>query len=724
MERIEIALQRAREAFSKMDVSSEQREEALKNLRLWLSSPEFAPYQPQLQWLVETEKWELLLDSFYRILPFGTGGRRGPVGIGPNRINPYTVSSAVQGHADFLRSHLKDRADISVVIAYDVRTFKDLRKLYNPDLPNPLLDYSSKKFAQLAAQVYAANGITVWMLNPDGDDYLSTPELSFMIRHLKADAGLNVSASHNHPDDNGCKFFVSSGAQPVPPVDQQMLEFVEKVEHIKSIPFDEAVGKDLIRWITPADREEYVRVNLRLPTEKNPGPISVAYTPMHGTGDTSIGRTLRAYGVSVELLPSQATPDGSFPNVRYNIPNPEVPETLKELEEFAKKVGADLALSSDPDADRIGMLAPDSSGNWHFFTGNQISTVLTHYRLDSLRRAGRLPERPVIVKTEVTTDILAAIARDFGGECLGHLLVGFKYIAKALEEWENGRPFLGFKAELEQFVLGTEESHGVLLTPEIRDKDAAGGAIILAQLAAELKSAGKTIPQYLNEIYVKYGYFSNQLLSLVMEGPIGLKNIRSIQESLRNDPPEEINGIRVVQFFDRMDPRGPFGPILSETDRSSRNVLSFKLENGSRIILRPSGTEPKAKLYVELHTPPLSSAEELPQIKREIDRQVREMAETFALYALKRVGIDIPPYAIAASDLLPVEKKLALPKILHSWRQLVETDSPSHSSFLQRELTSLHPQGPELTARAVEQYISTVGDQNLRKKLYNSWKNS
>jgi len=321
-------LQQVAQGFSGLPVAHEARQTALCHLEPWLTEPSFAAYQPQLDWLIAQQHWSLLLDSFYRVLPFGTGGRRGPVGIGTNRFNAWTLASSVQGHVLYLRERYPDQ-DIAVVLAYDVRVFDDLRGLYASHLPNPVLGMTSRAFAEVAAGVYTANGVRVFMLPDAATTYLSTPELSFAIRHLRATAGLNISASHNHPDDNGGKFYNDRGGQEVPPDDEAMATQVERVSRIDLVDFATARAMGLISWLTPDVHAAYVRLNLAQSLRPEARQAHLVFTPLHGTANTTVGAVLRQAGFQVDLVTAQATPDGAFPAVPYRAHNPEAPESMQ-----------------------------------------------------------------------------------------------------------------------------------------------------------------------------------------------------------------------------------------------------------------------------------------------------------------------------------------------------------------------------------------------------------
>jgi phosphoglucomutase/phosphomannomutase len=650
----------ASRGFGTLDIDPDNRETALRNLQQWLMDDAFAAYREQLEWLVGQERWPLLLDSFYRVLPFGTGGRRGPVGIGTNRYNDFTLASSVEGHADYLREVFPDQS-LSVVIAYDVRCFYDVRGLYQPDLPNPVLERSSRDFARIAAEVYAGKRIRVYMLPTDSDSFMSTPELSYTIRALAAQGGLNISASHNPPDDNGGKFYNEHGAQHVPPKDEVMAKRVEGVRHLTRLDFEDAARAGWIRALPSSIHDEYVDLNVQQSLRPDARSARVVFTPLHGTGSTTVAEALTKAGFQVDLVASQSSFDGRFPAVPFQAPNPEVPESMQAGRQLADELGADLVMACDPDADRIGVCARSSHGDFVFLNGNEIAVLVTHHKLAELKRLGQLPKRPVVIKTEVTTELLRPITEHFGGVLIGDLLVGFKYHGHVLELFERGEPYGGVTATLDDFVSAVEESHGVLTTTEVRDKDAAGAAMHLAELASQLKARGATITQYLDDIYRRYGYHATQLSSMVMTGAEGIQRMRAIQQALREHPPQRIGRWAVSRWLDHRDERGIHGPKLSETDWVARDILAFYLDNGARVIVRPSGTEPKNKIYIEVPRTALgeqASDTALANEKQEAQAIATEISDDFNRQMLATVGVELPTYALRISGLVSLENRL------------------------------------------------------------------
>jgi phosphoglucomutase/phosphomannomutase len=639
-------LARVADGFRKVDANAALKEQALKYLQQWLTLPEFAPYRPQLEWLIQQAQWAGLLDRFYQILPFGTGGRRGAVGIGPNRMNLWTLGASVQGHCEYLKERFPGVEPLRVVVAYDVRRFEDKRRNYNPDLPNPVLHLSSRDFAHHAVGVYAANGIHASILPGDSKHYIATPELSFTIRYLKAHGGLNISASHNPPDDNGGKFYDERGGQPVPPDDQIMADLVDQVMAIKTLAWTEGLRGGRVHLLTEEPHRAYIDLCRRQSLVAPPrfDEIKVVFTPLHGVGSMTALEVLVDQGFRLTPVEEQMAPDGMFPNVT-GTPNPELPASMDRAVAVAQKIGADLVLSTDPDADRLGAMIPVADqANWRFVTGNEIAALLTHFKLSRLAREGTLPPSPIIIKTEVTTSLITRIARHFKAQVVENLLVGFKYIAEVLWQLEQNGAYEDVRGTPADFVIGGEESHGILVTPQIRDKDAAGSALLLAELALEQNRQGRTVYDYLEALYRQFGYFRNEVVPVVMSGVQGKQNMARMLDLLRAAPPAEIGGLPVTGVEDLQDENGRMGPIKGATDRAARNVLVFHLGDRGRIALRPSGTEPKAKAYVEVCSPPAAgaSAETWQRRCREVDELTRKLTADFLNKSLGLVGVTAP----------------------------------------------------------------------------------
>lgn len=636
-----------RTGFAGIDADPALKAKAVADLGTWLTHPDYAAYKPQIEWLISEKKWSVLLDSFYQIIPFGTGGRRGAVGVGPNRMNLWSVGASVQGHCEYLKQKFPGTS-VSVVLAYDVRQYNDQRGVYNPKLANPVLGLTSRGFCEYAAGVYAANGIHSHLLPPDAKRYVSTPELSFTIRHLKAHGGLNMTASHNPPDDNGCKFYDERGAQPVPPEDQIMMELVDQVTHIKTLPWADAVKSGKVHFLDAAPHAAYIELckhQSLIPPPKQ-DELRVVFTPLHGVGHGCAGETLEAAGFKLTLVKEQSTPDGAFPNVTKQ-PNPEVPECLDRAEKLALEIGADVVIATDPDADRLGGMActtADGKGAYRFLTGQEIAALLTHFKLSRLASAGDLPASPIVITTEVTTGQITRIARHFGSQVVNDLLVGFKYHADVLWQLESTGQFGEVKGTPADFVIATEESHGILATEHLRDKDSACAALLLAELSLHLKRQGRTIPDLLADLARQFGYFKNELQNIVMTGLEGKQNMAKMLDTLRTNPPKAIGGLPVTGFEDLRNEDGKMGPFKGETDRSARNFLIFRLGGGgleAKVCLRPSGTEPKAKAYIEVSCPPPkagTSDADWAAACAAVDAQAKKLSADFLAMALAAAG--------------------------------------------------------------------------------------
>ncbi len=638
-------------------VSAAYREQAVRNLTTWWEGPRYAAFRPQIESLAQRVQWELLVDSFYRMIPFGTGGRRGPVGIGPNRMNHATVITSVQGHVHYLRTRFPGQP-LRVVVAFDVRVFRDLRGLYDPSVPNPLLGVSSRDFARMACAVYAANGVEVYTVRGDDDYYLSTPELSFAIRHLRAHGGLNISASHNHPDDNGAKFYMASGGQPVPPDDEELAREVDAVTDVPQAEFAEAVASGRVHWWDAVLHACYVDENISKSLDPSARGALIAYTPLHGTGRHTVGDILPRAGFVMRFVEEQLAADGAFPGVKFRMPNPEVPESMELVTARARELGADAGLATDPDADRLGVVIP-VDGQWRPLTGNEIAVLLAAYIIETRRELGTLPPHGFVLKTVVTTELLTRIVRAHNLQIIGDLLVGFKYVGQVLDAIEHEGRCGAVRATLNDFLFAAEESNGVLVSPHLRDKDAAGGALLLAELAARLRRRGSTLGEYLTDVYRRYGYAANTGYSLVMEGIAGAEMVQRLMDALRRQAPESVAGRALRRASDFWDEQR-FGAIRSETDRSSRNFLRLEYEPALHVAVRPSGTEPKIKFYVEQVFDPTRSwaGAGFAAARREMDDATGSVALAFVECVLRLIGIDVPRPGLLLSSLVSLTNRL------------------------------------------------------------------
>jgi len=649
MDPYQTLIEKAKIGFGTLDLPEQFKNDALKHLEGWLTDEMFADYVPQIEHLIASGQWEFLLDSFYQVIPFGTGGRRGLVGVGPNRINPWTIQASAQGHSQYLlKTHGESARQQGVVLAYDVRRFTDTSR-YADDRPNPVRNLDCRQLAEAAARVYTANGIRVYLF----ESTRSTPELSFAIRHLEAVSGCMFSASHNLPTDNGKKVYDQYGGQLIPPHDQDLVDEVTgNVSAIQTQALEAATQKGLLEMIGSEVDQAYLEVVAGLQLSDARG-VKILYSPLHGTGLTSVYPALKAMGFDVHLDPATANLSGAFENVTFNIPNPEVIQSFDTALPNADAIGADVIMSTDPDADRIGVLVRHD-GRWAFLNGNEIGIVLCEYAIEQYRQAGRLTADNVIIKTEVTTSLIDTIAAENGIQCIGDLLVGFKYIGERMNRLEAE----GRQAD---FILGTEESHGFLMGNYARDKDAAGAAVWLAELASQLKTEGRTLVDYLNGIYAKYGYCHNYLTEIRLLGAKGIGQITAIMEHLRQNEISTVGAFTVAKKIDRW--QGAPQPHLSRTDTSSRNVLLLKLENldetrSIRITVRPSGTEPKFKIYIEVLGRPFEPGA-WTSVKRRIVEIQQQLERAFMSYCYGILGVDFPERGYLLFWQLPLEDKLA-----------------------------------------------------------------
>ncbi|MGD9239003.1 MAG: phospho-sugar mutase [Desulfobacterales bacterium] len=639
---------KANDGFNTLDVSEKYINSALKWLEVWLNDEAFSDYVSQIQYLIDNAQWNFLLDSFYQIIPFGTGGRRGLVGIGPNRINPWTIQASAQGHSQYLAKAFGEAAkQRGVVLTYDVRKYTQ-KGIYDDSRPNPVMDLDGKQLAVAAAEVYAANHIKVYMY----DTVRSTPQLSFTIRHLNAASGDMFSASHNLPTDNGKKVYDQYGGQLIPPDDQHLVDEVTRnVKEIKTMDFDKARAQGRIEFIGEDVDEAYYKAvcPVSLSGERK---LKIVYSPLHGTGLTSVYPVFKKLGFDVTLDPATSNLSGAFENVTFNIPNPEVVESFDHSLPFAKEVDADILISTDPDADRIGVMLKHN-GSWKFLSGNEIGIILTHYAISKYRSKGRLSPDNVIIKTDVTTSLIQKIADENGVQCIGDLLVGFKYIGALMNKIES-------ENKIDHFILGTEESHGYLMGNYARDKDAACAAVWICEHAAELKKNKKTLLDDLAEIYARYGYCHNYLTEIRLLGAKGMEQILHIMNHLRDTKIDSFGEFSVREKIDRRD--GDPQPHLSRTDSSARNMLIYHMDNrpditAMRVTVRPSGTEPKIKMYFEV----FGNAFKLEHIDAEKKKVInirQDLEKTFMQYCYTLLDVDFPDRGFLLFWQLPLDDKL------------------------------------------------------------------
>lgn len=507
---------------------------------------------------------EAILDRFYKNLEFGTGGLRGVIGAGTNRMNVYTVGQATQGLANYLNEEFDEP---SVAIAYDSRIKSDV-------------------FAKCAAGVLAANGIKVYIY----PELMPTPMLSFAVRRLGCSSGIVLTASHNPSKYNGFKCYDPRGFQITDEAAAKTYEYMKKVDMfdgIKRMDFEDALANDLVDYIEDWLKDEFIEKVLECsvnPEVVKKSGLKILYTPLNGTGNKPVRRVLKKLGVEdLRVVKTQEKPDGNFPTCPY--PNPEIRQVFEEGLKMTEEFPADLMIATDPDCDRVGIAVRDN-GEYKLMTGNEVGAMLCEYLLSQLKEKGKLPEKPVVVKTIVTTPLISAICKEYGAE-MADLLTGFKYIGELVTELDE-------KGEADRYVLGLEESYGYLTGAHARDKDGVNAAMIICEMAAFYKTRGITLWQFMNSIYEKYGYFFNRLDNYAFEGAAGMQKMADMMEALRNEPPKEINGSKVVWVGDYKTGKTTDG----ETGLPKSNVLSYRMESGDTVIVRPSGTEPKIKIYI------------------------------------------------------------------------------------------------------------------------------
>jgi phosphomannomutase len=541
--------------------------QALTSIEHWLEDPALKTFTPEIERLVMGGQWEELEDSFYTHLMIGTGGIRGPLGVGPNRINLRTIGEAAQGLCHFIEDYGTRAKQAGVVVGYEAR--KD-----------------SKEFAHLSCEVLAGNGIRSHLF----DGIRATPEISFAVRHLRATAGVQITASHNPRTDNGFKFYWSDGAQVVSPHDARFMQLVSDVQEIRRTPFLDAREQGHVSVIGGDVDAEYLGAVRSLSTN-NSRSASVVFSPIHGAGSTNVLPVLSDEGFAISTVPEQIQPDETFPTAHGDLINPEYREVMELPVRLAEELGADVAVCSDPDADRVGVAA---RANWdstkmQFLTGNQVGAALTHYLLSNRQELGLLSSRHVVLETMVTTSLISDVAQSFGLSVRDDLLVGFKFIAQVIGQLDDPR----------QFVFAAEESLGYLSGDFVRDKDAAIASLLVCEMASWLKDQGKTVLMYLDDIYRKFGYYKNVQYLVELPGKTGREIMKTVMMYLRDRTPERLAGIPVVGVDDRLSDalRSPDQYRLG----GSTDTISFLLseDRRTRVTVRPSGTEPKLKYYVQ-----------------------------------------------------------------------------------------------------------------------------
>jgi phosphoglucomutase/phosphomannomutase len=628
-----------------------------ERLRRWLSGALPQVDTGILERHLGDERIDLLYDAFWQDLPFGTGGRRGRVGYGANRINPTTVAMTVQGHCDYLRRTHPAGEALQVVVANDVRVFADLAGVYAfLGADHPLLGVSSRSLGRLACEIYAGNGVTAWFARPEDDAaVLSTPELSHLIAALGVAGGINLSASHNPPDDNGVKTYDAFGSQPIAPEDQKLIDVMAQATEVRSLDFGEALAQGLVRAVPEEQYRIYVELYADLyagifePLPEHP----ITFTPLCGCGIHTVGRVLEHLGFPL-LVPEDQGPDGSFGAIPFRAPNPEVVQSTAPARDYADAHGSEIVLSSDPDADRVGLEIKLADGSWFHFDGNQIAAILGYYLMldpEGPRRRG------LVIETLVTTKILGRIVEEAGDSCIiDDLLVGFKYVADVLKRFERGESYRGVRCAAGRLVLAAEESHGVIMLPGIRDKDATPACMYLAALHQRLRAAGRNLLDYYGDILDHLGGYGNANRSITMIGAEGMLKKDRIMASLRSDPPQSIGGEPVRRVLDYWNEE-EFGPFASESDRLPRNVIQLQAET-LVVTIRPSGTEPKLKLYCQLLPDGSAAAAGDGALLQRVRERANATARQVYGDLLARIDVSLGAAGLLLPDIVDLERKI------------------------------------------------------------------
>ncbi|MDE7033109.1 MAG: phospho-sugar mutase [Muribaculaceae bacterium] len=545
-------------------------EQVTEKAKLWLRPGYDEETRAEVQRMLDTDDKTELIESFYRDLEFGTGGLRGIMGAGTNRMNIYTVGAATQGLANYLKEAFKDLPEISVAVGHDVRN-------------------NSRKFAEIVANIFSANGIKVYLF----DSFRPTPELSYAIRYFGCQSGVNITASHNPKEYNGYKAYWADGAQIIAPHDVNIIDNVNRITDVDQIKFQgnpdkiQIIGKE----VDDAFLKEIKGLSLDPEVIKRHADLKIVYTPIHGTGVELVPDSLRNYGfTNIIHVPEQDIPDGNFSTVES--PNPEVPSAMAMAIERARETDADVVFASDPDADRIGCVVRDRSGNYRLLNGNQIVMILLNYIMRRNREMGKLKGNEYVVKTIVTTETIKTIAENYNVK-MYDCYTGFKWIASVIRDLEGTERYLG----------GGEESYGFLAEDFVRDKDSVSAISLMAEIAAWAKDNGMNFLEMLQDIYVQNGYSHEVGVSVVRTGKEGAEEIQKMMKEFRANPPKQLGGSPVTLVKDYADlncTEIATGKVTKMDFPTTSNVLQYFTEDGSKVSVRPSGTEPKIKFYMEV----------------------------------------------------------------------------------------------------------------------------
>jgi phosphoglucomutase len=546
---------------------------------------------------MEQEDPERLADAFYKNLEFGTGGLRGIMGVGTNRMNQYTVGMATQGYANYLKQCFGD--DVKVAIAHDCRN-------------------NSRDFAEIAANIFGANGIKVYLF----ESLRPTPELSFTIRHFKCQGGVVCTASHNPKEYNGYKAYWDDGAQMVSPHDENVIKEVEKITNTADVKWEG--GERNITIIGKEVDDLYLDMVKGLSVYpdvcKAQHDMKIVYTPIHGSGIMLVPQALERFGfTNVHIVKEQMVPDGNFPTVIY--PNPEEKETMSMGLKLAKELDADILLGTDPDADRVGVGVKNNKGEWILLNGNQTAMLAFNYMIEARKAKGIVQPNDMVIKTIVTTDMIDAIAKANGVACY-NVLTGFKWISSLIKEKEGK----------ENYIIGGEESFGLMIGDQVRDKDSVSAVALICEMAAYEKSKGRSLFDKLVDLYVQYGFYKENLISITKKGMNGAAEIAKMMEEDRKNPPQEIDGVAVVKMLDYELQEGtnPADGSTWKIDLPKSNVLQFELADGTKVSARPSGTEPKIKYYFSVNMP-LTDAAAFDETQKGLDDKISRIEKQLGL---------------------------------------------------------------------------------------------
>ncbi|ELR68953.1 Phosphoglucomutase [Fulvivirga imtechensis AK7] len=564
--------------------------EIVEKAQRWLDSNIDPKAKAEIESLMKNE--EALTEAFYKDLEFGTGGLRGIMGIGSNRMNKYTIGMATQGLANYLLKTYPNE-QVKVALAHDSRN-------------------NSRYFAETVAAVFSANNIKVYLF----EDLRPTPELSFAIRHLKCHSGVVLTASHNPKEYNGYKAYWNDGAQLVAPHDKNVIDEVNKISSIDEVKFDtrseliEEIGQEIDQLYL----NEIKKLSLSPDSIKEQKDIKIVYSPIHGTGVTLVPQCLKDFGFeNIYVVEEQSEPNGNFPTVVY--PNPEEAEALKLALQKAKEIDAELVMATDPDADRVGIAIKDQNGEFQLLNGNQTGSLLMYYVLKRWKELNKFEGNEYVVKTIVTTQLMDKIAERFGVACY-NTLTGFKYIASIIRELEGKNTF----------VVGGEESYGYMISDFVRDKDAVASCAMIAEMCAYARSQGKSLFDLLIEVYTECGFYKEKLISLTKKGKKGADEIKSMMQNYRSTPPVQLAGSKVIKVIDYQssEERDLVSGKTTAIDFEKSNVLQFFTEDGYKISARPSGTEPKIKFYISVNKK-LSSKEDFEAVNQDLDKLLAEI---------------------------------------------------------------------------------------------------